>query len=279
MNRDTYKQFKKRTPLVKDNKWAFMTSFFETAQIKDIFFASCILVLGTLLAFSIKRISYRILSRRSQSSTHSLFNLFSTQQIYRFTVVISSLLFWVTLIYSLSLAAKPLGINFLEGFGKKILSYFPTFLTSAFILFIGFSFARMSRRFINQSSLALESNSGKNLSKIVYIILVSITILIAMDQLGVDIKFLTSTVLVLLGCLLGGVAISFGMGSASLVTSILASYYLKKVLKIGQTVEGDGFLGRVVEINSTSILIQTKSGIDVIPAKQMNNNRFRIVNV
>lgn len=254
-------------------------SFFEKPQVTEIFFALAILFLGTLSAFLIQKISYKILSRSSKLFTYSPLNLFTSEQAYSFVAQVSRFLFWVTLFYSLILALKPLGINFLEGFREQLTSYLPKLVTSVFVLFIGLFIARVASNLVWKSRFLGGVESSKNISRIIYAVLVSITALIVTKQLGIDVEFLTSTLLVILGCLLGGLAVSFGVGSASLVGSILATYYLRKVLKVGQSIEGEGYKGRVIEIKETAVLVQTESGIDVIPSKQMNNSRFRIINV
>lgn len=253
-------------------------SFFKNGQVQELLFALGILSLGTLIAFLIKRISYKILSRRSSKSSHFLTSLFSTQQLYRFTIITSNLLFWATLIYSLSLALKPFGVHFLQGLGEQVVAYLPVFFKSLFILFVGISLAKICSKVIHDSNLGVGAEAGGNISRIVYFALVSITILIATDHLGIDIHFLTSILLVLLASLLGGGALSFGIGSASLVTSILASYYLKQIIKVGQTIESEDISGRIIEINHTSVLIQTDKGTEVLSTKEMNNKRFRITN-
>ena len=60
---------------------------------------------------------------------------------------------------------------------------------------------------------------------------------IAADQVGVDSTFPMLIVATGLAATLGGVAPAFGIGSGPIVSNIIASYYVRRMYRVGVTVQ------------------------------------------
>ena len=245
----------------------------------EFLYAGAILITGTVFAFLIRKLSFKLLSRKSKSATKTLPLFFDARQIYNFAIFSSKFLFWLTVIVSLIMTLRPFGIHPLDGLGTQIAAYIPKLVAGGIIFVVGLLLAKTAAKFFRESGVAGKYGSSGQTAKFVYLSILIFTGLIATKQLGVDIEFLTSFLLVVLACLLGGGAISFGFGSTNLVSNILATYYLKKIIKVGQIIEGDNYKGRIVEISSTNVLVQTEDGIDILPSNFLSTNRFRIKNV
>lgn len=259
--------------------WLKSFKILSSNHLEEIIFALTILSIGTFSAFFIKKFSFFLLKRKTKSKGNFLLKFFDINQLYGLANGISRLLFWVTIASSLILTLTPFGLNPLSSLGKEAVSYLPSILGSLLIVFLGVLTANGTKYFLNHLKSDKFYFIPKKSSQLVYSIIILITLLIATKQLGVDIEFITSFLLVFLACLLSAGALSFGIGSSGIVANILATYYLKKIIKIGSNIEGADYSGRVVEINSTNILIQAKDGIDVFPSKILMTTNFRIKNV
>ena len=260
-------------------KWIKEFQIFSSNYFEEIIFAFTILIAGTFSAFLIRKISFHLLKRKTKSEENFLLKFFNADQLYSITNIVSRLLFWATIVVSLTLTLAPFGLNPLSNLGKELLSYLPQIFGSLLILFFGIILANAIKHFLNNIKSEKFYFIPKKNSQLVSSIIMLITLIIATKQIGVDIEFLTSFLLVFLACLLLAGTLSFGIGSSSVVANILATYYLKKVIKIGSNIEGLGYSGRVIEINSTNVLIQAKDGIDVFPSKTLMTTSFRIKNV
>ena len=260
-------------------KWIKEFQIFSSNHLEEIIFAFSILIIGTFSAFLIRKISFYFLKRKTKSEESVLLKFFNADQLYNIVNIVSRLLFWATIVISLTLTLAPFGLNPLSNLGKELFSYIPKIFGSLLILFSGIILANATKHFLNHTKSEKFYFLSKQNPNLVYSIIMLITLIIATKQIGVDIEFLTSFILVFLACLLLAGSLSFGIGSSSIVANILATYYLKKVIKIGSNIEGVGYSGRVIEINSTNVLIQAKDGIDVFPSKTLMTTSFRIKNV
>jgi len=109
-----------------------------------------------------------------------------------------------------------------------------------------------------------------------YIILV-ITIIIAINQIGIDISFLTHLLYIVLAALLFGAALAFGLGAKTSVSNILASYYISRTYSEGNIIRIGEHEGRIIKITSTSVFLETESGQVIIPAKEFNENKSILI--
>jgi small-conductance mechanosensitive channel len=92
--------------------------------------------------------------------------------------------------------------------------------------------------------------------------------LVALDQIGVDSTLLILVTAIVVGVVLGGLALAFGIGARTLVSNILASHYLHQAFRVGQNVRLGEVQGRIDEIRPTHIVVEAAEGRIWVPAKQ-----------
>jgi hypothetical protein len=81
---------------------------------------------------------------------------------------------------------------------------------------------------------------------------------------------LTVLLAVVLGAMLGGVALAFGFGARTAVSNIMGSHYLRQVYQVGQTVRLGAIQGEIVAITTTAVVIKAQDGRVVVPAKEFS---------
>ena len=93
------------------------------------------------------------------------------------------------------------------------------------------------------------------------------TLIIGIKQIGINVDFITNVLVVTLGAFLGGAALAFGMGARTLVANIIGGQHVRERCRVGEQMQLGGYEGKVVEVTQTSIILDTKLGRTVIPAK------------
>jgi small-conductance mechanosensitive channel len=97
-----------------------------------------------------------------------------------------------------------------------------------------------------------------------------VAILIAVNELGIDVTVLTVTLGVVLGATLGGMALAFGLGARTAVSNIIGSHYLRQIVRVGQTVRLGVVQGEVEAITPTAVVLRNGDGRVIVPAKEFN---------
>ena len=145
------------------------------------------------------------------------------------------------------------------------------------VVFFGIIFSRLASDLIKSRTFKSGIYSSAMLGKVVKFIILIISIVIAIDQVGVDISFLTSLTYIILASLLLGAAMAFGIGAKSSVSNILASYYISRTYSEGNYVRIGKYEGRIIKISSTSVHLESKEGQIVIPAKDFNDQKSILI--
>ena len=101
---------------------------------------------------------------------------------------------------------------------------------------------------------------------------ISITIFIGVEQVGINIEFLTSIIMILIAGIVFGSALAFGLGAGTVVDNILASHYLQQQYRTGHRVKIGSIEGRIIRITPNAVIMDSQEGELCIPAKQFSEN-------
>jgi hypothetical protein len=244
----------------------------------DFIASLAILLVGIVAAFLLKKLAFWAVNKLHSTGKGAFGRLVSPGLLNKFAHLSSRLIFWVTIFAFLILTAEMFGVDVLDEWVKLLAKYIPNVLGGIVILVMGLVVSGVAKDFVQRTTEAAGLANTRTLSVVVYATISSITVLVAIKQVGLDVGFLTSVILVVVSCFLLGGTISFGIGSAPVVTNILSTYYVRKELKVGQNLEGSDFLGKVINISATSVILQTADGTQVIPSRRLVDGGFKIKN-
>ena len=107
---------------------------------------------------------------------------------------------------------------------------------------------------------------GAALARLGQMAIFVVSVLVAVDQAGLNVSFLTSILLLVLGSGLLGAVLTFALGARTTVANILACHYLQKTYKLGHRVRVGGFQGEIVEITATTVVLEAEEGRVSVPA-------------
>ena len=101
--------------------------------------------------------------------------------------------------------------------------------------------------------------------------------MIGIEQIGINVDFLTNVLIVIIGVLLAGGALAFSLGARTLVANVIGGQYLRKHCRIGEMMQIGDVEGSVVDVTQTSIILDTETGRTIVPAKyfQEHISHFR----
>lgn len=249
-----------------------------TSVIPEILTAMVLLSGGVIAAFLFRRMTFFLLSRMGRLNNPRLAMLAKSGYTNAFAKTISKMIFWSALIVSGSTVLQVFGVDIISEWMKRITEFLPNVFGAGFVAVSGFLIARLSRDFLRETASFAHIGMKRSVPSFLYYSICAVSILIAVEQLGIDVGFLTSVILVFLLCILAGGAISFGIGSAPIVTNLLSSYYIRKRVKVGQMLSTSEFSGIVVEIGPTCVFLKGEQGIESIPSRQLNELRFVVKN-
>ena len=191
--------------------------------------------------------------------------------------VISKTVFWVVMLFFMATATSSLGLVFFSSWLNTLLGYVPQLLATVFIVMAGYLLGNIVGVMTESAAEASEYSQSTSLGKIAKFSIFFIALVVGIEQLGINIQFITSFIIVVVGVLLFGMALAFGMGSNSFVTNIIAAKQAKNHFRLNQYLKIEGVEGILIDITSTMLLLETEEGRVLIPARVCMENKEGVV--
>jgi small-conductance mechanosensitive channel len=247
----------------------FKVSFL--AFLPKFIFALIVFLIGYLIARLIQYLSKRFIRGTNRFITNKKISKHLQQKhLDQSAVFISKALYWIILVLFITISSEIMGIPVATAWLSGIVQYLPNILAAIIIVFVGIIGGKIVADIILSATIKSGVTYGNVLSRTVQYSILLITILIAIDQIGIDIALVTIIVSIILGALLFGAALSFGLGAKTSVSNIIASYYIHNTYREGNSVKINNVEGTIIRITSTAVVIDTVDGQVSIPAKDFN---------
>ncbi|RVU82797.1 mechanosensitive ion channel [Leucothrix sargassi] len=225
--------------------------------------ALLILIVGIIVALIFKKISQTLLRRIGLDRISNKAGVSDVMEdagmVKRPSVFAGKVIFWMVLFVFLVPAANMLGLTELVNLFKSFISFLPKIITALVILIFGMMFAQFLRRTIMEKPSTIGSNSAKTLGNLVYGIMVTVVVLVALEQLEIETVLLHNIIMLVVGGMMLVLAISVGLGSREVSHNLLTGIYAREQFQQGDVIEIEGVRGVVSEVGALSTLITTEN--------------------
>ena len=225
-----------------------------------------ILLIGYILARIVQSIVTRTIGYLNKTINKKLHPQLLQVNLDSSKTYVGKTFYWIIIIIFVSLFTEILGLPVIT-----------MWLAGIIIIFSGIIFGKLLSDLVKNGAVKAGISNSNTLSKLTRYVILIIAIIIAIDQIGFDITFLTHLIYILLATLLIGAALAFGIGAKASVSNILASYYVNRSYKVGDTIRIGKHEGKIIKITSISILLKTALGEVNIPAKEFHEKQSILI--
>lgn len=235
--------------------------------------AIAILVVGWLAAKLLRRITKKLLS---WTRLPAIFDSHGIDESFRKAGVnatcgdfVAAFVFWVTMILSIVSATETMGWSIASNTLRDLLAYAPHILGGVIVLVLALLVSRPVNAFV--SSLLSEINVPfkDSAARIAGWLVVVLGVFLAIEQIGIDLTFLTANIHLVVAGVVAAFVISFGIGCKGVVANLVAGFYTRQIFEEGQEV----FIGRqkakVKSLNEVSVVFETEKGDLIVPNNQL----------
>jgi small-conductance mechanosensitive channel len=141
------------------------------------------------------------------------------------SVVVSFVIYWSVMIVFIMMAGDVLHLSAVSDLLQRFTLFIPRLIMAIVILFAGMLIAPLAYRVVNNSTSVNNIKGGATLAKVIEAVVLIFSVLIALEQLGVEMKIIISTVQILLGSVGLAFAIAFGLGAKDLAGEFLKGFF------------------------------------------------------
>jgi small-conductance mechanosensitive channel len=178
--------------------------------------------------------------------------------------------FILVLILSVIVAVRLLDIDQVSTWLDAVLAYTPRFVVGLLIIAAGSVLGTLARQVC--ARLVARGDANALLPRLAQIGVVLVAFVTGLQQIGIDISYITQLSLIVLAALLGGLSLAFAFGARDYVANLMGQSELARY-STGDRLRIDDDEGEVVEIHRTGLTLATREGLLSIPAARLTRGR------
>lgn len=243
----------------------------------SVFGAIALLIIGWALARLLRAVTMRavmlldkIFSRMGAPGTERL-------RMGRASVVLGTIVFWVVILFFVTAATQVLGLAPFTRWLGQLVEYLPTLAAGVLILAAGYVIGRIAADLVRATVTRLAPAQRSVLARTAQIAIIVGSALVGAEQIGIKVTFLVVFIAAIAAAVVGGVALSVGMGARDYISNLIGAHYMRQALPAGQTVRVGEFEGRVIEVNATALILETINGRVSVPGRVYNEQAITVI--
>jgi small-conductance mechanosensitive channel len=191
--------------------------------------------------------------------------------------MLSKMVYYMMLLIFLVLATDILQMPALSKLVSSAIEFFPNLLVALVIMVAGLLGADALRKTLLTTLVSFGIPSAKVIASFVFYLIFITVFIMALSQLGINTAFLAQNISIILGGAVFAFALGYGLASKDVVANLLGSSYSKNKLNIGDTITIDGHTGQIINMDKTSVTIETEKSLITIPLNKLLNQAFEVM--
>lgn len=184
--------------------------------------------------------------------------------------VVAEAAFWLTLFLSVILATHVAGFTPVSTWLVQVVAQLPNFVVGVAIIFFGYLASLYVGRLASKGRDEKSAGEFLFIGRILQGIIFVSALIVGLDQLGVQVSFLTTILTVAVGAVLAGFSIAFGLGAREHVRNLIGGRVAQNALTPGLRVKIGETEGEILEIASSHLALETATGRTLIPASRLD---------
>jgi len=194
-----------------------------------------------------------------------------------FALLIGRVVYWFVLTLFVAAAVERLELAIAASLVSAFAAFLPRVLVGVVIVFGGIIAGQVAFPAVQRTAAAAGVPHATLLARSVQVILIFLGIVTAADHVGIQSTLLTVVVATAIGAVLGGATLAFGLGSRTVVSNIVAVFYVLKTYRVGQVVRIGDIEGPIVGITETGVLIASPEGRVLVPGSRFTHDASTLV--
>ena len=190
--------------------------------------------------------------------------------------VLAAIVYYFVLVVFTMAAVDALGMEMLSVMMADLVAYLPNAILAFVILIGGIFLADSIKRLVQTTCRSLGIPSGNLIANVVFYFILLNIILIALSQAQLQTEFMENNISILLAGIAGAFAIGYGMASRHIMGNILASFYNRNQVRVGDEISIDGKRGEVVQLSSVSITLRADDSEITVPFSKLSSEGYEM---
>ena len=231
--------------------------------------ALLLLVLGLILARALELVTAKALATVGfdrAASRLRISELLERAEIrLTFSRIVARLLFWMVMLAFILSSVETLNITAVSGTLDRLIAFIPRIIGAVLIALGGLLLGRITATVTSSAAAAAGFVSAARLGFVAQVVVASLVLVVAVEQLGVTTHVLVLPLTVGFGCAGLAIGLAFALGARPVVSHIMAGHFLKQSLPRRVSIEVDGQRGIVERVGAVDTLLRSDERTWTVP--------------
>lgn len=148
---------------------------------------------------------------------------------------------------------------------SRLLSSLPDLVIAVLVVVLGWAVATAVRGVLRQVLGGVRPSAAELLAAVAYWSILVLAVLVAAEQVGIEVALLRQLLLLVLGGLVLAAALALGLGTRGLVGEVVAGRHVEQIVTVGDRVRVAGHEGSVAALGHASVRLTTAEGEVEVP--------------
>ncbi len=181
--------------------------------------------------------------------------------------VLGTIVFWAVMLFFVTAATQVLGLATFTQWLARLLEYLPTLVAGLLIVIAGYLLSRFVADLILSTAARIAPAQRTVVARAAQLTILIGAILIGADQIGIKVTFLAIFAGAALLAIAGGVVMATSLGARVHVANLIGAHQVRSSYAVGQRIRVAGHEGRILELTSHSVVIETDDGRVSVPGR------------
>jgi hypothetical protein len=190
--------------------------------------------------------------------------------------VVSKIVYYLLFFIVILIATDVLRMQAVSDMMNNVLAYIPSLISAVLVFFVGILLADFLKRIIQTTCESLGIPAASLIANVVFYFLFLNVAMITLSQARVQTSFIEENLSIILGGVVLAFAIGYGFASRPVLANLLAAYYNKGKVAIGDEIAIEGVEGQVVAMDNSTFTIKTGGAMTIIPLHKLSTEKYQI---
>ena len=191
------------------------------------------------------------------------------------TIISSAAYYFINIIFIMA-AVEAMGLRIISDLLNDLITYIPNGVTALVVLVFGIILADAVKKVIYETCRSLGIAAGNLIANVIFYFILLNIVLIALRQAQLQTEFMEENITVILAGVAGAFAIGYGLAARHVMGSLLASFYNRGRLSIGDEVTINGMRGEIVTMNNSDLVLRSEESEFIIPFKNLTSQSVEV---
>ncbi len=191
--------------------------------------------------------------------------------------VVSAIVYYILFFIVILIATDVLGMQAITDMMNNVLAYIPSLVSALLVFFVGILLADFLKRIVQTTCNSLGIPAASLIANVVFYFLFLNVAMITLSQARVQTSFIEENLSIILGGVVLAFAIGYGFASRPVLSNLLAAYYNKGKVSIGDYIVIEGITGEIIAMDNSTFTVESGETMTVVPLHKLSTEAYQLI--